>query len=103
MLSRKLFNERTTGYLRNRWSSCVILSDLFFAEVGDFIVEIVLERRLGHDRFEPNAVDGLALKLRSGSADFDLVSRPVVGVAERIFERLPIGAVEHHGLVAVFV
>src|SRR5262249_61740885 len=69
----------------------------------DCVVEIVLGRRLGHDRFDPESIDWLALELSADALDLDLVPGPVVAVAERLFERVPIGAVEHHGLAVLEV
>src|SRR5262249_3480706 len=44
--------------------------------------------------------DRLALKRRAHGVDLDLVTRPVVAVAERFFDRLEVGSVEHHWLRA---
>src|SRR5262249_30607011 len=65
----------------------------------DLVVEIVLERRLGDNRLDPEAVDVLALILRPRAADFDLVTGPIVAVAEGFFEHLGVGPVQHHRLL----
>src|SRR5262249_26623071 len=44
----------------------------------------------------------LTLKLHPGRFDLDLVSRPVVGIAKGVFDRLPVGAIEHHGADVAF-
>src|SRR5262245_10527128 len=71
-----------------------------FASKVDLIVEIVLERRLGHDWLDTKTVDRLARVLRADSVDLDLAAAPFVTVAECIDQRLEVGAVQHHRLLA---
>jgi hypothetical protein len=68
----------------------------------DLIIEIVLQRRLSHDRFNADAIDRLALEVGSGGFDFDFVPGPVVRIAEGVFQRLPIGPVQDHGFGVAF-
>src|SRR5262245_7339153 len=69
----------------------------------DLVVEVVLQRGLGDDWLDAEAVDRLACVLRADSVDLDLAAAPFVAIAERIGQRLEVGAVQHHRLLAVEV
>jgi hypothetical protein len=66
----------------------------------DLVVENVLECRPRHDRIDPDTVDALALKARRCAINFDLLTGPVVAIAERFFDRLEVRSVAHDRLVA---
>src|SRR5262249_52746189 len=81
----------------------VSVAELFFlGDVRGLVVRLILGCRLRHDWIKADAVDGLTLKLHPDRFDLGLVSRPVVGIAKGVFDRLPVGAIEHHGADVAF-
>src|SRR5262245_24464680 len=94
--------ERHRGKLsraEGRWT--LIRRPMGISSDRHLVVELIAQRWLRNDGVEADAIDRLALELGARALDLNLVAGPVIGIAEGIFERFPICAIEHHWLTAL--